>query len=324
MPQNCSRDVSLVIDHIDRVLFNGTASDKQQLKDKFGLGALAYDDDFGEALAIPIFQWQAHTFTTGYHRFFQFCDAVENVASPVDSNTPAVNRSAAIPDASGVGLPKALDGYAAWMRSYIPGYCRRDYGAVGYHDAGADTSCFDFHNASQPLYTDTSPANSNRTWRYLLCNEPLGFWFDGPPPGRPAIASRTLTVDHWRRKCPLYFPGWTPRPGASVAATNAFTGGWSASNVSRLLWVQSEFDPWRTGTVSSAFRPAGPLAGTTWQPVVDIPGGGHVPDFATANARANPGVGEAVEKIIGIMKGWADEYYEIKGKPRPYGGSGGI
>ena len=315
MPQNCSKDVSRVVDHVDSILFHGTASEKHNVKEKFGLGALTDDGDFAEALVIPLFQWQAHTFTSGYHRFFQFCDAVENVASPVNSSTPGLNRSASVPDANGVGPSRALEGYAAWMRSYIPGYCHRDY---GYNSTDADTSCFDFHNASQPLYTDTSPANSNRTWRYLLCNEPLDFWFDGPPTDRPALASRALTADHWQRKCPLYFPGWKPKPHASVAATNAYTGGWSASNVSRLLWVQGEFDPWRTGTVSSAFRPGGPLAGTDRQPIVDIPGGAHVSDFPTANARANPQVAEAVEKIIGTMKGWADEYYEIKGKLKPY------
>jgi hypothetical protein len=46
MPQNCSRDISLVIDHIDDILLFGTAKEKLALKSLFGLAGLEHDDDF--------------------------------------------------------------------------------------------------------------------------------------------------------------------------------------------------------------------------------------------------------------------------------------
>jgi hypothetical protein len=46
MPQNCSTDVSLVIDHVDSILNTGTAAEKTALKAMFGLEVLEHDADF--------------------------------------------------------------------------------------------------------------------------------------------------------------------------------------------------------------------------------------------------------------------------------------
>ena len=46
MPQNCSKDVSLVIDYVDGILKNGTAEQIKSLKESFGLAGLPHDDDF--------------------------------------------------------------------------------------------------------------------------------------------------------------------------------------------------------------------------------------------------------------------------------------
>lgn len=50
MPQNCSTDVSLVVDHIDSVYANGTIEEQQSLKAMFGLEDLEHYDDFAAAL----------------------------------------------------------------------------------------------------------------------------------------------------------------------------------------------------------------------------------------------------------------------------------
>lgn len=50
MPQNCSTDVSLVVDHIDSVYSNGTLEEQQSLKAMFGLEDLEHYDDFAAAL----------------------------------------------------------------------------------------------------------------------------------------------------------------------------------------------------------------------------------------------------------------------------------
>ncbi|KAH0359037.1 serine carboxypeptidase, partial [Aureobasidium melanogenum] len=85
MPKNCSSDISLVIDHIDSVLLNGTASEIHSLKKSFGLEDLDHNDDFASALQNGPWLWQGNQF---YYNsgFFDFCDAVENV-KPNSTNT---------------------------------------------------------------------------------------------------------------------------------------------------------------------------------------------------------------------------------------------
>ena len=46
MAQNCSKDVSRVAEHVDKVGKSGTAEEQQKLKELFGLGALEHYDDF--------------------------------------------------------------------------------------------------------------------------------------------------------------------------------------------------------------------------------------------------------------------------------------
>lgn len=46
MPANCSKDISLVIDYMDKVLTHGTANEVHSLKAKFGLESLEHNDDF--------------------------------------------------------------------------------------------------------------------------------------------------------------------------------------------------------------------------------------------------------------------------------------
>lgn len=112
MPKNCSADVTLVIDHIDKVLTKGTAAEIHALKDMFGLASLEHNDDFAAVLPIGPYQWQGNDFYTGYSEFFQFCDAVENAVPGSGVATPA----------AGVGLEKALAGYANWIKtSILPG-----------------------------------------------------------------------------------------------------------------------------------------------------------------------------------------------------------
>lgn len=114
MAANCSKDVSLVISYMDGVLSNGTAADKTALKTKFGLEAIEHDGDFMSVLENGPWSWQENSFTTGYSGFFEFCDAIENVAA----------GAKVTPDASGVGLETALAGYANWVNTTIVPTCK--------------------------------------------------------------------------------------------------------------------------------------------------------------------------------------------------------
>jgi hypothetical protein len=58
--------------------------------------------------------WQSNSFYTNYSGFYQFCDAIENV----------VAGAAITPDANGVGLEKALAGYANYVNTTIIPGCK--------------------------------------------------------------------------------------------------------------------------------------------------------------------------------------------------------
>jgi len=71
----------------------------------------------------------------------------------------------------GVGLEKALAGYAEWIKKvWLPGWgsCKHTY---GYTNDNTDVSCFNTYNASNPVFTDTSlgkfaqsPASGGVLW----------------------------------------------------------------------------------------------------------------------------------------------------------------
>jgi hypothetical protein len=50
MPKNCSRDVSRVVNYIDKVNKSGSEKQVQQLKELFGLGDIEHFDDFARYL----------------------------------------------------------------------------------------------------------------------------------------------------------------------------------------------------------------------------------------------------------------------------------
>lgn len=117
MPANCSKDVSLVVDYMDDVFKHGSKSEQFDLKKMFGLETLPWNADVMNALEWGPWEWQSNQFTTGYSGFYKFCDTVENVVQN-QTLTPAQAS------AKGVGLEKALAGYAKWVKEeFIPGFC---------------------------------------------------------------------------------------------------------------------------------------------------------------------------------------------------------
>ncbi|KJR88951.1 serine peptidase [Sporothrix schenckii 1099-18] len=317
LPKNCSADVELVIDHIDSVLTGGSAADVKALKDKFGLGGVSHNDDFASVLTGGPGAWQNHDFDSGYSTVYQFCDYVENAVPGVFNSS---RKPDAVPGASGVGLKKALNGYAKFVKDQLlPGYCE-SFGPAFQGKLNLD--CMDSHNASNPIYLDTSVDNAiDRQWTWLLCNEPFMYWQTGAPKGTPTLVSRLVDFDYMQAQCALYFPeddgytfGSSSRIGKTPDDVNEYDGGWSVTNTTRLIWANGEFDPWRDATVSSDFRPGGPLVSTPEAPVNVIPGGIHCSDLIYANALVNEGVMAVVKDEIATIKGWVDEFYKSNGK----------
>ncbi len=106
--------------------------------------------------------------------------------------------------------------------------------------------------------------------------------------------------------------------GKTERQFNAYTGGWKPRRSQRLLYVNGEFDPWRTAGVSSEFRPGGPLKSTKDVPVNIVPGGFHCSDMTMRNAEANPGVEAVVAHNVRIIKGWTADWYKQKKTRQPW------
>ncbi|KAJ5730002.1 Peptidase S28 [Penicillium malachiteum] len=303
MAKNCSADVSRVVDYVDEIANSGTKEEQQTLKELFGLGDLEHFDDFAAALENGPWLWQENAFYTGYSEFFEFCDYVENVDA----------GASVVPGADGVGLKKALQGYAKWFTTvYFPGSCA----SYGYWSDENSTACYDTYNASSPIFTDMSVDNEiDRQWQWLLCNEPFFYWQDGAPSDVQTIVSRSVDAEYWQRQCPLYFPtvnGYTyaSAKGKTAADVNSWTKGWDLTDTTRLTWTNGQYDPWRESGVSSDYRPGGPLASRASAPVNIIPGGFHCSDLLLDNAAVNSGVQKVVEIEVAQIKAWVAEYYK--------------
>ncbi len=301
MPSNCSKDISLVIDHIDSVLETGTPQSIYALKAMFGLQGVVHNDDFASALENGPWLWQGNQFYSN-QGFFNFCDAVENANQP----------GSIVPNANGVGLQRALAGYASWFNTtLLPGYCA----GFGYWTDKYNVACFDTYNASSPMFTDTSLSNTvDRQWQWMLCNEPFGYWQDGAPSPRPSLVSRLVTPQYWQRQCPLFFPTgpqgqtFASARGKTEADVNAYTHGWDITSSTRLIWANGQFDPWREAGVSSEFRPGGPLVSTRQAPVQIVPGGFHTSDLITRNGAVNAGVKAVIDEEVRQIKEWVAEW----------------
>ncbi|RDW73596.1 hypothetical protein BP5796_07038 [Coleophoma crateriformis] len=310
-PQNCSTDLIAVIDYVDNILLHGNSSEKTKLKDLFLLGDLE-DADFASALQNGPWSWQDTQFYTesiyGYNEYYYFCDYVENVYTNPNQTV--------IPGAKGVGLEKALAGYAQWWTEYeFPGYCE----SYGYSEFNGtyNTECFKALNPRNVFYTDLTVSNAGgRQWMWLLCNEPLEYWQDGAPEGTPTIVSRLVNVAYWQTQCGFYFPtsqgGYGLEEGKTSATVNKYTGGWSNTKSKRLMYTNGQLDPWRDSTVSSDFRPGGPLQSTEQLPVRIVASGVHCSDLYGQNWAVNDAVKAIAYAEVAQMAGWVSEFYAGK------------
>lgn len=68
----------------------------------------------------------------------------------------------------------------------------------------------------------------------------------------------------------------------------------------------SEFDPWRTASVSSQDRPGGELASTASAPIVMIAAGKHCEDLTVQNNRYLMSV---QIQLVNQMVDWVNEFY---------------
>lgn len=304
MPKNCSKDISVVIDYMDNILTTGSADEQHALKAKFGMEDIVHNDDFMAALSKGPGLWLSVQFSYD-GGFFTFCDYIED----------AVNATVKdLPSESGVGLSKALEGYARWWKDVkLPDFCAKS-GYPEFNNTNS-TLCFDTYNASSPLFTDTTLSNfGRRQWTWMSCNEAYGLWKTGAPAGRPSLVSRLITVDYWIRQCELYFPPGPSGKNYGIAAgrtedqLNAYTGGWNVANTTRLLFVTGELDPWNECGVSAEGRPGGPLQSTKQIPVEVVSEGFHTSDLRTKDGEVNIGLKEVQDRGLKHLVDWVEEW----------------
>jgi hypothetical protein len=126
--------------------------------------------------------------------------------------------------------------------------------------------------------------------------------------------SRLVNVAYWKTQCGFYFPdsqgGYGLEKGKTPATVNKYTGGWSNTNTTRLMYTNGQLDPWRDSTVSSDFRPGGPLRSTEQLPVRMVAGGVHCSDLYGQNWAVNDGVKAIAYAEVAQMASWVSEFYK--------------
>lgn len=149
----------------------------------------------------------------------------------------------------------------------------------------------------------------------ILTPHSFKWWQNGAPEDRPTIVSRLANVDYWEAQCALFFPegGYGIDKNLTEAVVNKYTGGWNVTDTTRLMYANGQYDPWRDATVSSIFRPDGPLESSPELPVRVIPGGTHCSDYYSQNWEVNPEVKRIAYEEAANVKKWVDEFYEHKG-----------
>lgn len=135
----------------------------------------------------------------------------------------------------------------------------------------------------------------------------------GAPEGRPTVFSRLVDAEYYQRQCALWFPTedgdtFGSNRGLTAESVNSRTKGWDATDTTRLLYVNGEFDPWRSASVASEFRPGGPFNGTDEVPAILIAGSRHCNDLLISNGDVNAAVASAQKAAISQLSAWVDEF----------------
>lgn len=285
LPSNCSADVRAVVQHVDYVFANGDDDDIAELKAQFGLDNLNAMD-FADTLANPISMWQSDQDSV-----ISFCDWIE---------THGNTTKAILSNGQGIGLVAALDSYAAYIKE-----------REGCGDGGDNCNTWD--ESVNPMDWNTTAIDDTRPWEWMVCNEPFGWNQVGPETSDGTnIVSAQLRPEQYNRRCELMFPetnghvvgyvaGWTPAHLAD------YTGGWDAA-YERVFFVNGQYDPWRSATLSSDVRPGGPIVtdvDSRFQVRV-VKGGVHTPEmFIDQN---DEDTWPIIQDAIAQMGAWLDEW----------------
>ncbi|GKU09216.1 serine carboxypeptidase [Fusarium langsethiae] len=312
MPKNCTADVEKVVEYLDDIMLNGSADEIQKIKENFGAPDLKHNDDF-----MNLLNYGPQTFQGASLRIsdtWKFCDYVENAADTTEKSS--------LPGPEGVGLNKALEGYARWTKEvWIPGRCEQQGPWKGVNNTG----CFNYGDADSLVYAskglDAPGIVDTLQIQWLFCNEPEEYWQTGSPKGTSTLVSRLVNTDFFRKTCARYFPrgpnGGTfgLEMGKTTASWNARYGGWSDPTryLNRTILVNGMFDPWRAASFASQQRPGGVLGNSTYIKHFLNPVGNHCTDTYRNAGDIWPEVRAIQEAGISQIEEWVARFPKSKG-----------
>ncbi|KAI5848020.1 serine carboxypeptidase S28-domain-containing protein [Tricharina praecox] len=253
---NCTRNVKLAVDYIDRQLSKSRTAAK--LKQQY-LGRTAEkvtNGGFADTLHYPFYWWQAE----GVGEYLRsFCDHLTNGDSEVGPEWAKEE------DGEGAGKLYS-DRWASW-----PGYVKlvNTYNPLGHcegstRDETAQPNC---------LLDGRYSGDLGISWSWQYCSE-WGY-FQSTNIGPHALGSRYNNQRHQQEICYRQFPdglssGYLPRR-PRVDKMNALTDGWNM-RPSNVFWTGGEFDPWLS---------LSPLSQEKWSPMLaatpEAPRCGHTP-----------------------------------------------
>ncbi|KAF4449036.1 hypothetical protein F53441_7686 [Fusarium austroafricanum] len=311
LPKNCTTDINKVVEHLDNIMLHGSASEIQKIKEDFGAPDLKHNDDFMNLLSYGPQSYQGASLRI--RDTWQFCDYVENADGVTDKSK--------LPGSSGVGLEKAMTGYARWTKEVlIPGKCE----SQGPWKGENNTGCFNFGDDDSLVYKNKSlnalGIVDTVQLQWLFCNEPEEYWQTGSPEGTPTLLSRLLNKDYFKNTCMRYFPRgpagetYGLAKGKTSDAWNARYGGWSdpSSSVKRTILVNGQFDPWRAASYASPQRPGGILGNSTYIKHYLNPLGNHCTDTYRNAGNIWPEVKAIQEAGIKEIEKWVAEFPKHK------------
>ncbi|GAA5976385.1 hypothetical protein JCM11641_005997 [Rhodosporidiobolus odoratus] len=276
-PTDC---ISRLTNHttlIDSLLSLHNSFITNSLKSFFGLPNVTRDDDFVNALAIPLGSWQARNWDpkVGSHLFSAFCAAIEE-DKPASALPDIPNVFEAVLDKLSHLLPASLtwpkdprsrysafSSYAAFIKEHIASACP---------EGMPQDACF-----GTEVYDGTGLEDASwKSWSYQFCTE-WGYFIGAAPPEHSSLVSRLITPDYTGQICKKAFPpGKLNRVPSEPNVTVINQYGSFELSYPRLAFIDGSADPWLYATPHSPHaKKSGKRKDTLRKPFKLIPGGVH-------------------------------------------------
>ncbi|KAI8332202.1 peptidase S28 [Chlamydoabsidia padenii] len=262
-PPYCVKAFHNVVDTVDK-FFAGhpTSAEKKKFKARFNVEASASDSDFVSEISFAALGIWQDAYPENYP-FDKFCKIFKNIKDP----------------------KKQFEAYQNWYTSDSAAEYRTDVGQVNTNGTVV----------SSTKDTDTDPYQNSWTWQ--ICTE-FGYWQDAPPRSSSwynrRLSSNLITTDYYEIACKELFKLTAP---PAIQTYNNFYQGWDLQ-LTRTIWINGEWDPWRPLSVASDDAPT-KRQNTTNELYFMIPKGVHCFDYSLG-----PTLTELHKETISALKKW--------------------